>query len=104
MVLSPAKQKTWNNFKTHFADAYNEYCTEIAATASASNYGNNVATDPAQVNPSTFEALENVATATAADCYAVANLTTSNQRLSTKLQNFNAAIDTLQSTITAMQQ
>jgi hypothetical protein len=85
----PSAGKTWTHFKSHFAAAHRQHKQmqgESAATAGyhSSNAAMNQNED--QMAEATIGALENLATATAADRGVVAALTQANSRLAKQLE------------------
>jgi hypothetical protein len=92
--LMPVAQKTWQNWKTHFAVAYNDIRESAVTAKTAGFHGANAATE-AYFN-SAAEAFANLATATAADREAVANLVVSNAALTQQLAGRDARIKDLE--------
>jgi hypothetical protein len=95
-------EKTWTQFKSHFAAAHrqhNQMQGESAATAGYHSANAAVTHNEDQMDESTIGALENLATATASDRGVVAALTQANSHLakqmednSTKLREFKALL------------
>jgi hypothetical protein len=77
----PAAYKTWPQFKVDFAVAYQEYSEALDVTPAASGFHAEEATDQQE----TIKAIANLATATAEDRKAVANLTGTNATLTKEL-------------------
>jgi DNA repair exonuclease SbcCD ATPase subunit len=73
----PTAYNTWPQFKLDFAVAYQEYSEALDITPAASGFHTEAATDQQE----TIEAIANLATATAEDRKAVANLTGTNATL-----------------------
>jgi hypothetical protein len=82
--------KTWDQFKTDFADAHREFRDARGTTAGATNYQANNAV----YEQDTIEALANLATATSHDRQAVSTLTATNSALTTELTSVNAKLVT----------
>jgi hypothetical protein len=92
--LLPIANRTWPNWKVHFAAAYNDLRESAVTSKAAGFHGANVAT--AEYITSTAEALHNLATATVADREAVANLAVSNATLTQQLAARDARIKELE--------
>ena len=100
-----AANKTWDNFKIFFKEAYDDYKEDTEMTASGLGFN---ATDETEVynataNLTTHNALEHLAAATAADQTAVANLTHANVKLSQELQTSNTSYQTLKKSMEKLQ-
>jgi hypothetical protein len=78
----PAVYKTWEQFKIDFRVAYKEYNEARGIAPSAAGFH---AEDSASHHDNTIDAIANLATATAADRTAVANLTDTNASLTKQL-------------------
>jgi hypothetical protein len=77
----PAAKKTWTHFKSHFAAAHRQHKKmqgESAATAGYHSANAVMTQNEDQMAEATISALENLATATAADRGVVAALTQAN--------------------------
>jgi hypothetical protein len=86
----PTAEKTWTQFKSHFAAAhrqYNQMQGESAATAGYHSANAAVTQTDDQMAEATIGALANLATATAADRGIVAALTQANSRLAKQLED-----------------
>jgi hypothetical protein len=86
----PTVEKTWAQFKTHFAAAHRHHKKiqgESAATTGYHAANDNLFQTEDQMAESTIVALANLATATAADRGAVATLTEANARLAKQLED-----------------
>jgi hypothetical protein len=86
----PLADKTWVQFKAHFSAAHRQHKQmqgESAATAGYHSANAAVGQTEDQMAESTIGALENLATATAADRGVVATLTKANARLVKKLED-----------------
>jgi hypothetical protein len=82
-------EKTWTQFKSHFAAAHHQHKQmqgESAATAGYHSANAAVAHNEDQMAEATIGALANLATATAADRGVVADLTQANARLAKQLE------------------
>ena len=77
-----AAYKTWEHFKFDFRVAYKEYNEALDVAPSAAGFH---AEDSADTHDNTIDAIANLATATAADRTAVANLTDTNASLTKQL-------------------
>jgi hypothetical protein len=88
--LKIAADRTWANWKTHFAAAYNDLRETAITTKTAGFHGAHLATPDFIYD--TAEALNNLATATVADREAVANLVVSNATLTQQLAAKDAII------------
>jgi hypothetical protein len=85
----PAADKTWTHFKSHFAAAHRQHKQmqgETAAHASFHSANAAMTQNEDQMAEATIGALENLATATAADRGVVAALTQANSRLIKQLE------------------
>jgi hypothetical protein len=83
-------EKTWTQFKSHFAAAHRQHKQmqgESAATAGYHSANADVAQTEDQLAEATIGALANLATATAADRGVVATLTEANARLVKQLED-----------------
>jgi hypothetical protein len=83
-------EKTWTQFKSHFAAAHRQHKQmqgESAATAGYHSANAAVTHNEDQIAESTIVELENLATATAADRGVVAALTQANSRLAKHLED-----------------
>jgi hypothetical protein len=83
-------EKTWTQFKSHFAAAHRQHKQmqgESAATASYHSANAAVTHNEDQMSEATIGALANLATATAADRGVVAALTQANSRLAKQLED-----------------
>jgi hypothetical protein len=86
----PTAEKTWTQFKSHFADAHRQHKQmqgESAATAGYHSANAAVTQNEDQMAEATIGALSNLATATAADRGVVAALTQANARLAKQLED-----------------
>jgi hypothetical protein len=86
----PTAEKTWAQFKSHFAAAHRQHKQmqgESAATAVYHSANAAVTHNEDQMAEATIGALENLATATAADRRVVAALTQANSRLAKQLKD-----------------
>jgi hypothetical protein len=80
----PAAEKSWTHFKSHFAAAHRHHKQMQGETAAHAGFHSANATmtqNEDQMDEATIGALENLATATAADRGVVAALTQANSRL-----------------------
>jgi uncharacterized protein with von Willebrand factor type A (vWA) domain len=85
----PAADKTWTHFKSHFTAAHRQHKQmQVETAANAGYYSANAAMTQTedQMAEATIGALENLATATAADRGVVAALTQANSRLVKQLE------------------
>jgi hypothetical protein len=85
-----AIEKTWTQFKSHFAAAHRQHKQmqgESAATAGYHSTNAAVTHNDDQMSEATIGALANLATATAADRGVVAALTQANSRLAKQLED-----------------
>jgi hypothetical protein len=83
-------EKTWTQFKSHFAAAHRQHKQmqgESAATAGYNSDNAAVGQTEDQLAEATIRALANLATATVADRGVVANLTEANARLVKQLED-----------------
>jgi hypothetical protein len=86
----PTSEKTWTQFKSHFAAAHRQHKQiqgETAATAGYHSANAAVTQNEGQMAEATIGALANLATATAADRGVVAALTQANSRLAKQLED-----------------
>jgi hypothetical protein len=86
----PSAEKTWAQFKSHFAAAHRQHKqiqVESAATAGYHSANAAVTQTEDQMAEATIGALANLATATAADRGVVAALTQENSRLAKQLED-----------------
>jgi hypothetical protein len=91
----PLVDKTWPNFKIHFAEAHNDYrLTQTTAQAAGYHSANNVMDDFVS---ETADAFANLATATASDRTMMAELTQSNSELLRQLAAQTTEIQNLRS-------
>ena len=82
----PAPYKTWAQFKFDFKISYQEYSESRELSPGASGFG---AEAPTTHQDETIDAIANLATATAADRTAVANLMTTNAILTKEVAKVN---------------
>ena len=85
----PQVEKTWNNFKTIFTEAHKDYMmmqTQNNHRFHAANVTEDQHDPPPMMDNQTKEALANLASATAADRTALANLTATNERLTAHIE------------------
>jgi hypothetical protein len=85
----PAADKTWTHFKSHFAAAHRQHKQIQGETAANAGYHSTNAAmnqNEDQMAEATIGALENLATATAADRGVVADLTQATSRLAKQLE------------------
>jgi hypothetical protein len=85
----PSAEKTWTHFKSHFAAAHRQHKQmqgESAANAGYHSASAAMTQNKDQMAEATIGALENLATATAADRGVVAALTQANSRLAKQLE------------------
>jgi hypothetical protein len=88
-------EKTWTHFKSHIAAAHRQHKQmqgEAAATAGYHSANASVTHNEDPMAESTIGALENLATATAADRGVVAALTQANSRLAKQLEDNSAEL------------
>jgi hypothetical protein len=85
-----AAYKTWEQFKTDFAESHREFRDARGTTAGATNYHANNAV----YQEDTIEAIANLATATSHDRQAVSTLTATNSALTKELTSVNAKLVT----------
>ena len=90
------EQKTWKNFKTHFARAYNEL-KENQQTAGTAGYAGNA------MESQTASALNNLANAAVADRETMANLTSTINCLTQQLAETNNKLAQAVSLTTSLQ-
>jgi hypothetical protein len=86
----PAAEKTWTQFKSHFAAAHGQHKKvqgESAATARYHSANSDVTQNRDQMAESIIGVLSNLATATAEDRGVVAALTQANSRLAKQLED-----------------
>jgi hypothetical protein len=86
----PTAEKTWTQFKPHFAAAHRQHKQmqgESAATAGYHSANADVTQNEDQMAEATIGALANLVTATAADRGVVAALTQANSRLAIQLED-----------------
>jgi hypothetical protein len=81
--------KTWNNFKIHFAAAYRQHRQMQGETVGAQGFANAAVTQASEYDLAEqgLGAFENLATATAVDRNVVAQLTEVNSRLANQLED-----------------
>jgi hypothetical protein len=91
--------KTWPQFKLDFAAAYQDYNESRDLSPRAAGFS---ATDVADYHDETIDAIANLATATAADRQAVANLTTTNASLTKDLSTSTTKLLAALTTITVL--
>jgi hypothetical protein len=92
-------KKTWTQFKSHFAAAHRQHKLIRGESAVTAGYhsANAAAThNEDHMAEATIEALENLATATAADRGVVAALTQANSRLAKQLEDNSAELRELE--------
>jgi hypothetical protein len=84
-------EKTWNNFKIHFAAAYSQHRQMQGETIGAQAFSNSAVTQASEddVTEQALGASANLTTATAVDRNVVAQLTEANSRLAKQLE-YNA--------------
>jgi hypothetical protein len=95
-------EKTWTQFKSHFAAAHRQHKQmqgESAATACYHSANTVVTHNEDQMAEATIGALANMATATAADRGVVADLTQANYRLAKQLEENSAELRELKALI-----
>jgi hypothetical protein len=83
-------EKTWKQFKSHFASAHRQHKQmqgESAATAGYHSENAAVTHNEDQMAKATIGSLSNIATATASDRGVVAALTQANSRLAKQLED-----------------
>lgn len=85
-----AAYKTWDQFKTDFAESHREFRDARGTTAGATNYQANNAV----YQQDTIDAIANLATATSHDRQAVSTLTATNSALTKELALVNAKLVT----------
>jgi hypothetical protein len=97
--------QTWPNFKANFAEAHRDLRIVQTAAHGAGYQNANSAVEDLEPDycRETTEALGQLATATAADRTAVANLTQANTLLSTQLGTANSRIRTMETLISNLQ-
>jgi hypothetical protein len=81
--------KTWNNFKIHFAAAYRQHRQMQEETIGAQAFANSAVTQASEddLDEQALWAFANLATATAVDQNVVAKLTEANSRLAKQLED-----------------
>jgi hypothetical protein len=81
--------KTWNNFKIHFAAAYRQHRQMQGETIGAQAFANSAVTQASEddLAEQALGAFANLATATAVDRNVVAQLTEANSRLAKQLED-----------------
>jgi hypothetical protein len=94
----PAAYKTWPQFKVDFAVAYQEYSKALDVTPATSGFHAEETTDQQE----TIEAIANLATATAEDRRAVANLTGTNATLIKELATTDGKLITALTLVTTL--
>jgi hypothetical protein len=94
----PNAYKTWPQFKLDFAVAYQEYSETLDINPAASGFHAEEATDQQE----TINAIANLATATAEDRKAVANLTSTNAILTKELATSNGKLVTALTLVTSL--
>jgi hypothetical protein len=80
----PTVEKTWAQFKTHFAAVHRQHKKIQGESAATSGYhaeNADVGQTEDRMDEATIGALANLATSTAADCGVVTTLTEANARL-----------------------
>jgi hypothetical protein len=104
-ILTLAATQTWPNFKANFAEAHRDLRIVQTAAHGAGYQNANSAVEDLEPDycRETTEALGQLATATAADRTAVANLTQANTLLSTQLGTANSRIRTMETLISNLQ-
>ena len=95
----PANYKTWLQFKIDFTISHQEYRESQVTTPAAAGFN---ASAPDYAHLETIDAITNLATATAADQTAVANLTTTNATLTAELVKAKAKLVTALEKIAAL--
>jgi hypothetical protein len=82
-------EKTWNNFKIHFAAAYRQYRQMQGESIGAQAFANSAVTQASEddLTEQALGAFANLATATAVDLNVVAQLTEANSRLAKQLED-----------------
>ena len=104
----PAAQKTWQNFKTAFTQAYQDYIAfqQAKQGAGIANHTESTAHHTADVlnayHTETADAIHALATATAANQNAVANLTQANATLTEQVSELQTLFSTLDSKLTCI--
>jgi hypothetical protein len=102
----PAAEKTWTQFKSHFAAAHRQHKQmqrESAATAGYHSGNTAVTQNEDQMAEATIGALANMATATAADRGVVAALTQANSRLTKQLDDNSSKLRELKALLNKQQ-
>jgi hypothetical protein len=95
---NPPAEKTWTQFKSHFAAAHRQHKQmqgESAATAGYHSVNAAVTHNEDQMAEATIGALSNLATSTAADRGAVTALTQANSRLTKQLEDNSSQLGEL---------
>jgi hypothetical protein len=98
----PTAEKTWTQFKSHFAAAHRQHKKmqgESAATAGYHSANSAVTQNEDQMAEATIGALSNMATATAADRGVVTALTQANSRLAKQLEDNSSELRELKALI-----
>jgi hypothetical protein len=98
----PTAEKTWAQFKSHFAAAHRQHKQmqgESAATSGYHSANAAVTHTEYQMEEATIGALANLATATAADRGVVAGLTQANSRLAKQLEDNSSELRELKALI-----
>jgi hypothetical protein len=92
--VCPEAQKTWTNFKVHFAAAHREFCLKNQTSQKS---GFHSATMMIKHHPyqGTVDAIAQLAVATASDRYTVTNLTVTNAKLTLQFETSQAYVDKL---------
>jgi hypothetical protein len=100
----PADYKTWPHFKVDFAVAYQEYNEALAITPRAAGFHAETmaANALAAHQDNTIDAIANLATATAEDRRAVANLTDTNATLTKELAVSNGKLVSALTTVNSL--
>ena len=91
MEAPPAPYKTWLHFKIDFTISHQEYRESQVTKPAAAGFNTSPPDNP-DAHLETIDAIANLATATAADWTAVANLTTTNAALTTELVTVNSKL------------
>jgi prephenate dehydrogenase len=98
----PLAEKTWAQFKSHFAAAHHQHKQmqgESAATAGYRSANAAVGQTEYRMAEATIGALKNLATATASDRGVVATLTEANARLVKQLEDYSNELRELKALI-----
>jgi hypothetical protein len=82
------QDKTWNNFKIHFAMSYRQHKQMQGESAATSGYVNDELAQPVDddLDEAAIDAFKNLATATSVDRGIVATLTDANSRLAKQVE------------------